>query len=354
MYHTKIALPGVLSRCVVLCVAALLFSCAAHASIAVLLEEPYGPMGHVSPSGHTALYLDHVCADSPMRLRPCLPGELGVVISRYHGIGSRDWIAVPLLGYLYSVDQPQDIPLTVRRDDVALLRDKYRREHLEVVAPDNEDGTAPEGNWYELAGAAFDRTIYGFQVNSTEAQDLALIAFLNDSKNHSSYNGAFRNCADFVRTTVNRFYPHAIHRNYVADLGMTSPKSVAKELSHFGMRHPETGLFRFRIEQVSGDLPRSHPAVTLSEGVLKEFGLPLMIVTPVTAAVVAVSYVVSGRFKEPVDAPVLNLRTDLVLEGALNVNAVVPRAGGWNSGEALLTEDTNDQPQRLGEDQPKQ
>ena len=45
----------------------------------------------------------------------------------------------------------------------------------------------------------------------------ALITFLNDSSNHSSYNGAFRNCSDFVRTTVNRFYPHAIHRTFALE-----------------------------------------------------------------------------------------------------------------------------------------
>jgi hypothetical protein len=29
-------------------------------------------------------------------LRPCQPGELGVVISRYHRVGGYDWIAMPV------------------------------------------------------------------------------------------------------------------------------------------------------------------------------------------------------------------------------------------------------------------
>ncbi len=70
---------------------------AAHASISLLLEQPYGGMVLYNPTGHAAVYLDHICAASPVELRACKPGELGVVISRYDGITNHDWIAVPLL-----------------------------------------------------------------------------------------------------------------------------------------------------------------------------------------------------------------------------------------------------------------
>ena len=78
----------------------------ARASVSVLLEQPYGGLGMFNPTGHSAVYLDHVCAASPLELRPCRPGELGVVISRYDDIGGYDWIAVPLLPYLYAVESP--------------------------------------------------------------------------------------------------------------------------------------------------------------------------------------------------------------------------------------------------------
>src|SRR6202034_120854 len=102
----------------------------AHASVALLLEQPYGGLGVVNPTGHSALYLDHVCAATPPELRPCQPGELGVVISRYDGITNHDWIAVPLLPYLYAVESPADIPQTVNREQVSLLRELYRRHAL--------------------------------------------------------------------------------------------------------------------------------------------------------------------------------------------------------------------------------
>jgi hypothetical protein len=70
----------------------------AHASIALLMEEPYGAFGAMNPTGHAAIYLNHICADSPVSLRPCHDGEYGVVISRYHKMDGYDWIAIPLVG----------------------------------------------------------------------------------------------------------------------------------------------------------------------------------------------------------------------------------------------------------------
>ena len=37
----------------------------AHASVALLMEEPYGEFGAVNPTGHAAVYFNHICADSP-------------------------------------------------------------------------------------------------------------------------------------------------------------------------------------------------------------------------------------------------------------------------------------------------
>lgn len=298
--------------------AAFLRVASAHASVAVLLEEPYGAFSHLSPSGHVAVYLDHVCADTPLRVRPCHPGESGVVISRYDGIGDHEWIAAPLIGYLYAAQQPEEIPSSVTRQDVIRLREAYRRDFLMSVAPDLPDGSAPGGNWYELAGAAFNRTIYVFQVTSTTKQDDALIAFLNENPNRANYNGVLRNCADFVRTTVNRFYPHAIRRNYVADLGVTSPKSVARGLAHYAAKHPDIDFRTFRITQVPGTLPRSHGPVTLMEGISKELGIPLFFVSPVATGVAVTAWLTQGRFSEPKQSPELHLATGIALENASN------------------------------------
>src|ERR1700749_1725476 len=82
-----------------------------HASATLLLEEPYGHMGFFTGTGHAAVYLSNVCADDPRVLRTCAPGETGIVLSRYDHIGGYDWLAIPLIPYLYAVDRPADIPL---------------------------------------------------------------------------------------------------------------------------------------------------------------------------------------------------------------------------------------------------
>src|SRR5580698_2492465 len=122
----------------------------AHASVALFMEEPYGAFGAMNPTGHAAVYLNHVCADSPVSLRPCHDGEYGVVISRYHKIDGYDWIAIPLIPYLYAVDDVSEIPASVDKEQVAALRDAYRREHLLALAPNNKEGGAPNGEWTEL------------------------------------------------------------------------------------------------------------------------------------------------------------------------------------------------------------
>lgn len=286
----------------------LLLAAPARASMALLLEQPYGGLGHVNPTGHSAIYLNHVCAATPLELRPCEPGELGVVISRYDGIGHYDWLAIPLLPYLYAVDSPAEIPQRVDKAEEDKLRDAYRRKYLEDVAPDTADGKAPGGNWYELIGSAYDRTTYGFSVATTPEQDAKLIALFNDRKNVERYNGAFRNCADFARVTINRLYPHAVRRNFIADFGLTTPKSVARALTHYAKKHPRTRLQVFVIPQVEGSLPRSHAAEGVTEGLIKRYSIPLVVLSPVATAIVFVAYMGHGRFDVPRDAPVLDLR----------------------------------------------
>ena len=287
-----------------------LLLCLAHASwgsVALLLEQPYGGLSVVNPTGHSAIYLDHVCAATPLQLRACYPGEMGVVISRYDGIDNHDWIAIPLIPYLYSVDSLAEVPSSADRATEQRLRDAYRRIHLEPLAPDAAGGGAPEGNWYELVGSAFDRTIYGFQVNTTPAQDAKLIAELNDRGNTERYNGAFRNCADFARVILNRFYPHAVRRNFIADFGISTPKSVARGLTHYSHKHPGSHLQVFVIPQVKGELPRSHGVQGVAESLLRKYGLPLVVLSPTTTAVILAAYVEHGRFDMPRDAPELDL-----------------------------------------------
>jgi hypothetical protein len=283
-------------------------SCA-YGSVALLMEEPYGAFGAMNPTGHAAIYLNHICADSPAVLRPCHDGEYGVVISRYHKIDGYDWIAIPLVGYLYAVDDVSQIPATVDKEQVAALRDAYRRKHLLELAPDNRKGDAPKGEWSELVGSSYDRTIHGFQIDSTAEQDERFIAIFNDRRNVGHFNLLFHNCADFSRVVLNIYMPHAIHRNFLADVGLMTPKQVARSLVKYGNKYPEVDMTAFVILQVPGNVPRSHPVDGVAESLLKskKYLLPLTILAPEVTGGVVVAYMVDGRLKLPKGAPVFNI-----------------------------------------------
>jgi hypothetical protein len=281
----------------------------ARASAALLMEEPYGTFGAMNPTGHAAVYLNHVCADSPTVLRPCHEGEYGVVISRYHKIDGYDWVAIPLIPYLYAVESVDEIPAMVDKRQVAALRDAYRRAHLEMLAPDTKSGGAPKGEWTQLVGSSFDRTIHGFQVDSTAEQDARFIAIYNDKRNVGHFNLLFHNCADFSRVVMDTYVPHAIHRNFIADLGLMTPKQVARSLVRYAKKHPEVHMTAFVIPQVKGSVPRSHAVDGVSESLLKskKYLLPLTILAPEVTGGVVVAYLADGRLKMPKDAAVFNI-----------------------------------------------
>ncbi len=281
----------------------------AHASATLLMEEPYGGFGEMNPTGHAAIYLNNVCADSPTSLRPCHDGEYGVVISRYYKVGRYDWIAIPLVPYLYAVDSVSDIPATIDKDQIAQLRDAYRRAHLLKIAPDNNEGEAPKGNWTELVGSSFDRKIYGFRIDSTAEQDQTFIDLFNDRRNKSHFNLFFHNCADFSGTALDIYLPHSIHRNFIADVGLMTPKQAARSLLAYSKKYPEINLSIFVIPQVPGSAPRSHPIRGVTDSLImsKKYLLPLIVVSPEATGAVALAYLLDGRLKLPKAPPVFDV-----------------------------------------------
>jgi len=284
----------------------------ARASVALFMEEPYGAFGAINPTGHAAVYLSHVCAESPTVLRPCRDGEYGAVISRYHKIDGYDWIAVPLVAYLYAVDTIPEIPTYVDRERVAALRDQYWRRHLLALAPDNKSGQAPSGEWTQLVGSSYDRTIHGFQLDTTPEEDARFIAIFNDRRNIGHFNLFFHNCADFSRLVLDTYLPGAVHRNFIADAGLMTPKQVARSLVGYGKHHPELHITAFVIPQVRGTIPRSHGVDGVAESLVKskKYIIPLAVLSPELTGGVVVAYLVDGRMKLPRQAPVFNIGDD--------------------------------------------
>lgn len=266
----------------------------ARASVALLLEEPFAKFGTFNPTGHAAVYLSGVCAESPVSLRRCNPGETGVVISRYYHVGGYDWLAIPLLPYLYAVDDPAEVPAEMDAKTEAALRDRYRREHLLNLVPDGVGGTTPTGDWIQLVGAAYDRTVYVLEMDSDEAQDDRFMATFNAGPNRSHFNLLFHNCAGFSARVIDSFYPHAVRRSWIGDAGLETPKQAAKSLMRYGGRHADLRYRAFVVPQVPGSLGRSREVRGVLESLIAgpEYTLPpLAFVNPLVAGGMALAYV---------------------------------------------------------------
>ena len=285
------------------------FAPRAKANVTVLLEEPYSYDGAFAGTGHTALYFDRVCAETPVKLRRCASGERGAVISRYTRIAGYVWLAMPRVPYLYAVENPEDIPLYADPKLEVFLRDQYRRAHLEALAPDGPDGETPKGDWYELVGSSYDRTNYGFEIETTPEQDDAFIAWLNAQPNRAVYDFVTRNCADFVRAVLNFYYPQSESRANLADLFVSTPKHDARSLVRYSKRHPELEFTTFAIPQVPGTVRRSKPVRGVLESVFraKKYVAVLAVFHPVIAGGVISVYVVGDRFNPAKNARVFSL-----------------------------------------------
>jgi hypothetical protein len=277
---------------------------AARGEVALLVEEPYGFFGSINPTGHSAIYLNHVCAESPTLLRRCQPGETGVVISRYSRIRTLDWVAIPLLPYLYAVEQSADVPQWAEAASVAEMRKTYADAHLASLVSVTK-GYDTKNVWPQLLGVAYIRKIYSFEIATTDEQDDLLIAEYNDKANLSRFNLFTNNCADFSRRLLNLLYPHAVSRNIIADIGITTPKQIAKSLVTYAHRHDELELSAVVIPQVPGTIPRSHIPRGVVESLLKtkKYAVPIAVFHPYVLAGIAVTYLTNGRFEFAKNAP---------------------------------------------------
>src|ERR1700756_3678483 len=297
MNSRRFPIRGILSRAAAFVITLMMtHSAFAGSSATLLLEEPYGKMGFFTATGHAAVYLSGVCVHPPWSFLPGAREKTGVVISRYDGVGGYDWVAIPLIPYLYAVERPEDIPLFADAKMTAFLRNHYRRKYLEAIAPDVRNGEPPGGNWYQLVGSSYDRTIYGFEIETTAEQDLALIQELNSSPNISHFHILSRNCADFAKDIINFYYPKALHRSVYADVGITTPKQMAKMLTKFSARHPEIRFSRVAIAQVPGSMPRSATAHGVVESFFKskKYIVPSAVASPIFAGCVAGVYFTTG------------------------------------------------------------
>ena len=304
----------------------------AYAHMGLVVAEPFGSFGTMMPAGHAAVYLDHLCVETPTQLRACRPGESGVVLSRYHDLRSThtDWMAVPALTFFYGIDETDagqsHVPGFMTASLEAELRESYREAHLRAVAPDRIDKHGivhrPDyGDWDEAIGAAFDRRLFLYVIDTTPEQEASVFAYLNKDPNLRRYKLFRANCADFAADLLNVVMPGTFHRNNIADFHMMSPKQLSRLMERYGHTHPEANLTLYEVPQLPGTLRRSRPMRGAAETLLKtkRYLVTLLIIQPEAVLTSWIIYETKGKETHSIQPVVLSpgsLQSTLTVESA--------------------------------------
>jgi hypothetical protein len=259
----------------------------------LFIEAPINFLGHVSSTGHAALLVRDLCSDDHIHMRWCRAGEDGAVISRYKGIDGYDWVAMPPGPYLFAVDSSDEIPETTSIAGVDVLRSQYRLNHAGSFEHDPTDD-----GWIQLLGASYRRRIICVHLRTTSAQDGRLLEWLNRQPDRTHFNFFFSNCADFARQMLDVLFPRAVHRNFLFDFGMTTPKQLESSLHHYAMRHPESEFEVYELPQVPGSIPRSGRLYGVTESIVKSkpYLLPAVVLDPIGIGSVAVLGIADHRY----------------------------------------------------------
>ena len=71
-----------------------------------------------------------------------------------------------------------------------------------------------------------------------------------------------------MREVIDFYYPHALHRSVIGDLGVTTPKQSAKMMVQYSHHHSQLQSSNYLIPQVPGTIRRSKPIHGVLESVM--------------------------------------------------------------------------------------
>ncbi len=258
-------------------------------------------VARITGSGHSAIYFSRICAETPIKMRLCRPGERGSIVSNYTSLGEDQpfqWNIAPVDVYLYGVANPENRPLFASAKIKKLLETEYREKTLRDYCASVRCQTSETAEWREMVSATSERTIYIFIVKTTRQQDIDLIAQFNTAPNVNHFNGFSRNCADFSKHIINTYFPHATHRDLLNDFGVTSPKAVARTLARYAHHHPELQYRVVHFAQLPGTIKHSSECRSGTEQLYrsKKLLVPMAFFAWHELPVAAGSYLLTGRF----------------------------------------------------------
>ena len=289
--------------CGALCALVLYPAVKAHADIGVALADPTTiGVSEWTHAGHSLVYLSGVCAASPVRARLCAPGEQGSIVTMYPNFYEAQpysWNIVPLSLYLEGSATPGDRLLYASHRVKQALEVHARTRFLAPVCPGASCQQQPHSYWRDLVGATIDRDIFFYVVRSTRAQDQAAVDYLNGAPNVNQYRTLTHNCSDFTRGLVDAIFPHSVHRDFLNDLAMMSPKAAAHSFTRWAVKRPELGFYTMHFAQQPGDMPRSGLARSGTEDGfhMKKYLIPAALIGDhEVAGSFFVAYYCTGRF----------------------------------------------------------
>ena len=121
------------------------------------------------------------------------------------------------------------------------------------------EGELPEGQWKAALATRFDRTIYIYSVETTAADDAALVAAFNAAPNKSRFNFFYRNCSDQARRIFDLILPNIeVIGDRTGGVTMQTPKGLAKALVARALKNPEFHLRVRRYPQLPGNVRPEH------------------------------------------------------------------------------------------------
>jgi len=234
----------------------------ARADVGVIVLEPIKALGFVTRVGHAGTYFSNICPDgSPVRMRLCLPGESGGVISKYAPLSANedyDWAIVPFEQYMHGLASPDVAPMIGTPGLQGAIERFSFGPLFSSALTTGTDGVLPDGQWTTALATRFDRTIYILSVETSPADDAVLVAAFNAAPNRSRFNFFYRNCSNQTKAILDLILPNieAIG-NRTSGLTMETPKGLAKALVERAIEQPQLQLRVRRYPQIPGTFSRS-------------------------------------------------------------------------------------------------
>ena len=189
-------------------------------------------------------------------MRLCHPGEHGGVVSKYAPLSERenyDWAIVPVEAFMHGFGTPELAPV-IGTHGLQRAIEQYEFGPLFSSAlTAGAEGELPEGQWKAALATRFDRTIYIYSVETTAADDAALVAAFNAAPNKSRFNFFYRNCSDQARRIFDLILPNIeVIGDRTGGVTMQTPKGLAKALVARALKNPEFHLRVRRYPQLPG------------------------------------------------------------------------------------------------------